>query len=63
MIVGDISLREISPLLGDVHRAIRREISPTLHQSREYADALKDSNSFVRRVHDGPRINLMGAGA
>jgi len=63
MIVGDISLREISPLLGDAHRAIRREISPTLYQSREYADALEDSNSFVRRVHDGPRIDLLGGDA
>ena len=63
MIVGDISLREISPLLGDVHRAIRREISPTLYRSREYADALDEGNSFVRRVHDGPRIDLMGGDA
>jgi len=60
MIVGDITLREISPLLGDAHRAIRREISPTLYRSREYADALEDGDSFVRRIHDGPRIDLMG---
>ena len=61
MIVGEVSLREISPLLGDAHRAIRREISPTLYRSQEYAEALENANSFVRRVHDGPRIDLMGA--
>jgi predicted nucleotidyltransferase len=63
MIVGEVSLREISPLLGDAHRAIRREISPTLYRPEEYADALVDTNSFVRRVHDGPRIDLMGGDA
>ena len=60
MIVGDVSLREISPLLTEAHRAIRREISPTLYRSAKYADALKDSDSFVRKVHDGPRIVLIG---
>ena len=63
MIVGEVSLREISPLLGDAHRAIRREISPTLYRPEEYADALVDAHSFVRRVHDGPRIDLMGGDA
>ncbi len=63
MIVGDISLREISPLLAEAHRAIRREISPTLYRSQEYAKALEDGTSFVRRVHDGPRIDLIGGNA
>ena len=60
MIVGDVSLREISPLLTEAHRAIGREISPTLYRSDEYAKALEDDDSFVRRVHDGPRIVLIG---
>jgi len=59
MIVGDVSLREIAPLLTEAQRAIRREISPTLYRSEEYAETLKD-DSFVRRVHDGPRIVLIG---
>ena len=63
MIVGDVSLREISPLLTEAHRAIRREISPTLYRPQEYAKALEDEASFVRRVHDGPRITLIGGDA
>lgn len=60
MIVGEVSLREISPLLVEARRLIQREISPTLYRSEEYAEALRDSDSFVRRVHDGPRIDLIG---
>ena len=60
MIVGDVSLREISPLLAEARRLIQREISPTLYRSEEYAEALRDSDSFVRRVHDGPRVDLIG---
>jgi len=63
MIVGDVSLREIAPLLTEAHRAIRREISPTLYRSTEYEKALEDTDSFVRRVHDGPRIVLIGGEA
>ena len=63
MIVGDVSLREISPLLTEAHRALRREISPTLYRPTEYEKALEDNDSFVRRVHDGPRINLIGGDA
>ncbi|MFC2099309.1 nucleotidyltransferase domain-containing protein [Candidatus Bipolaricaulota bacterium] len=63
MIVGDVSLREISPLLTEAHRAIQREISPTLYRSAEYAEALRDPESFVRRVHDGPKILLIGGDA
>ena len=60
MIVGDVSLRELSPLLAEARRLVQREISPTLYRSAEYAEALRDSGSFVRRVHDGPRIDLIG---
>ena len=60
VIVGDVSLREISPLLAEARRLVHREISPTLYRSEEYAEALRDSDSFVRRVHDGPRIDLIG---
>jgi hypothetical protein len=49
--------------LTEAHRAIRREISPTLYRPEEYAEALEDGDSFVRRVHDGPRIILIGGDA
>jgi len=60
MIVGDVSLRELAPLLTEAQRALRREISPTLYRHEEYAEALEDDDSFVRQVHEGPRIALIG---
>lgn len=63
MVVGDATLRDLSPMLADVQRTLQREINPTLYPSEEYAQALLDANSFVRRVHDGPRILLIGGDA
>jgi len=59
MIVGDASLKDVSLLL-EAQRSLRKEISPTLYGSDEYAAALHNPGSFVRRVHEGPRLNLFG---
>ncbi len=61
MIVGDVSLRELAPLMNEAQRTLRREINATLYRSDEYAEALLDDSSFVRAVHDGTRINIIGA--
>ncbi|MGB2982728.1 MAG: hypothetical protein WBC63_02570 [Candidatus Bipolaricaulia bacterium] len=61
MVVGEVSLRQLSPVLGEADRATRREINPTLYRPDEYAKALEDEDSFVRRIHDGSRIDLIGA--
>lgn len=61
MVVGEVSLRQLSPVLGEADRATQREINPTLYRPDEYAKALEDEDSFVRRIHDGPRIDLVGA--
>jgi len=60
MIVGDVGLRELSPYLAEMQRETGREISPTLYAPHEYSQGLSDPDSFVQRVHDGPRINLFG---
>lgn len=60
MVVGEVSLRQLSPLLRAADRTVRREVSPTLYRPDEYAEALEDENSFVRRIHDGSRMDLIG---
>jgi predicted nucleotidyltransferase len=60
MVVGDATLRELSPILTDAQHTIQREISPVLYPCSEYHEQLRDDTSFVRRVHDGPRINVIG---
>jgi len=60
MIVGEVSLREVSTPLRGARGILRRQINPTLYRAEEYRLALAEENSFVRRVHDGPRIEIIG---
>jgi len=60
MIVGDVSLREISSAIRAAGRTLHRIVNPVLYTSDEYASELRADDSFVYRVHDGPRIGLIG---
>jgi DNA-binding transcriptional ArsR family regulator len=63
MVVGDVSLQEISSPIRTAGRTLRRAINPTLYVSDEYATELRKGDSFVDRVHSGPRIDLIGGSA
>lgn len=63
MIVGSVSLRELSSALREAGRSLRRTISPTLYTARAYRRELKTSDSFVSRVDGGPRLDLFGGSA
>jgi predicted nucleotidyltransferase len=62
MIVGSVSLRELSSPLREAGRRLRRTVNPTLYSAEDYADERKTRGSFVSRVHRGPRLELLGAG-
>jgi predicted nucleotidyltransferase len=62
MIVGSVSLRELSSPLREAGRLLRRTVNPTLYTAGDYADERKKRGSFVPRVHRGPRLDLLGAG-
>jgi len=59
MIVGDVSLREISSAVREAGRALRRVVNPTLYTPAEYAKERATANSFVQRVAAGPRIEVL----
>lgn len=61
MIVGLVSLRELSSALREAGRSLRRTINPTLYTPGAYRKELKARDSFVSRVHHGPRLDLVGA--
>lgn len=60
MLVGTMSLRQVSSALREAGRALGRVINPTLYSPREYEEELATADSFAARVHTGPRINLIG---
>ncbi len=63
MIVGAVSLREVSSAIRAAGRTLRRVVNPTSYASDEYAAALRTEDSFVSRVHNGPRIGVIGGNA
>jgi predicted nucleotidyltransferase len=63
MIVGSVSLRELSSALREAGRSLRRTINPTLYTVEAYKKELKARDSFVSRVHHGPRLDLLGGTA
>jgi len=63
MVVGSVSLLELSSALRDAGRTLRRTINPTLYTSGEYSAARAVTDSFVDRVARGPRLNVAGGGA
>ena len=60
LIVGTVTLRQISTPIRQAERTVRREINPMLYRPDEYVEALEDENSFLGKVHAGPRIDLIG---
>jgi predicted nucleotidyltransferase len=60
MVVGAVSLRELSSPLREAGRRLQREINPTLYTPEDYQQELNTNDSFVARVHAGPRIALLG---
>ena len=60
MIVGRASLRDLSSPLREAAGILHREINPTAYRPGEYDEARQDAESFVRRIHDGPRIPVVG---
>jgi DNA-binding transcriptional ArsR family regulator len=63
MVVGAASLRDLSSPLRAAAGIMRREINPTAYRLAEYDAALQDAESFARRIHDGPRIPVLGGEA
>lgn len=60
MIVGSVSLRELSSALREAGRSLRRTVNPTLYTPPAYRKELRAKDSFVSRVHAGPRLDLLG---
>jgi len=59
MLVGSVTLRQVSSALREAGRTLGRVINPTLYSPQEYASELATTDSFVARVHNAVRIDLI----
>ncbi len=59
MIVGDVTLKEMSKKLNKIEDKVQREINPTVYSSEEFLDLLGE-NHFINEVVEGEKIFLVG---
>jgi predicted nucleotidyltransferase len=61
LLVGSLSSRELSAILGPLGREVGREFNPVLYSEEEFRRKAKAGNHFVREVISGPKIWLVGS--
>ena len=59
MVVGSVTRRQLSSAIRSAREALERELNVMIYTSEEYGEALPETESFVAKVHAGPRINLI----
>jgi DNA-binding transcriptional ArsR family regulator len=60
MVVGQISLREVTGLLRGTDARVGREINPFVITGPELRERLRSDDDFVARVMAGPKIFVIG---
>lgn len=59
-IVGDLSSREASRILGPVGRRLGRAVNSVIYSARELREKAIDRNRFIEGVIAGPKVWLIG---
>jgi predicted nucleotidyltransferase len=60
MVIGNVSNRELAPVMARVERRLGREVNYTFFKRKEIAGRLGREGDFVHEVFYGPRILLIG---
>lgn len=60
LIIGELTLRESSAILGPVGRRLGREFNPTIYTPVEFQRKAKNGNHFITEVLESKKIFLIG---
>ena len=60
MIIGEIPLEHLLKVLREAERILTRDINPSLYDLSEVKKRIKENDSFITHVLNGPRILLVG---
>ncbi|MEK7357958.1 MAG: nucleotidyltransferase domain-containing protein, partial [Bdellovibrionota bacterium] len=61
MIIGDIKLSEIAGVLRKSEKTLGRDVNATVYTTKEFAQKLKQGDSFIRTVLREEKIFLKGS--
>ena len=60
MVIGTISFRELSAIIGTAQEYLGREINPTIYSKSEFLAKLKDGHHFCRSIVREPKLFILG---
>ncbi|NPV59495.1 MAG: ArsR family transcriptional regulator [Actinobacteria bacterium] len=60
MVIGEVSLKELSKILGPLSRELGREFNPSAYAISEFKKRIKEGNAFIWSVINSPKIWLVG---
>ncbi len=60
LLVGDLSLREVSTVLGPAGRELGREFNPAVYPLDEFKAKVAEGHHFITEVLNGEKIFLVG---
>lgn len=60
MILGDISLRQLTAVLGDISERLGREINPNVLTGEEFIRRKQSRDPFLTRVLQAPKFFIVG---
>lgn len=61
MVIGDVSLRELTPGLRQAESELGRQINAVVYSQEEWEDRIRQKNPFVTEVASGKTIPIFGA--
>lgn len=60
MVIGDISLKELTPGLRKAEQLLDRQVNAVVYSRQEWARRFRDRNPFVMQVVKGEKIFIQG---
>jgi predicted nucleotidyltransferase len=60
LVVGELTSRQASRVLGPVGRELGREFNPVIFPAKEFREKARRGNRFVQELVSGPKVWLIG---
>ncbi len=60
MVIGTVSFRRLSEIVGSAQEYLGREINPTIYSKSEFLAKLKDGHHFCRSIVREPKLFILG---
>jgi len=60
MVIGDVTLKALTPALRRAEEELGKQIGVTLYTGKEWRQRQEDRNPFVRRVSNAEKVYVIG---